>query len=275
MLMQRIRTGLALAVPAVLLILFAPPWMTDAVIGVLILAAAWEWAALAGLQGSAARRTFVLCVALTMGLAVHLAGPGRPGLQPLLLASGVGWALAAVAVIAYPRGTTIWGSIPARVFLGLCVLVPPGVAVLYLRSLTHGEWLLLFCIALIAFVDMGAFFSGRAFGGPKLMPRVSPAKTWSGFCGGVLASLALAVIAGLGAGMEGESLQPWLWVCLLTALAAVVGDLLESMLKRFTGIKDSGSLLPGHGGLFDRLDSLTAGLPLFALGTFTAGGFVT
>lgn len=271
--MQRIRTGLALAVPAVLLILLAPPWVTDTVIGVLILAAAWEWSALAGWHRPTLRGAFVLLTGVAMGLALLVAGPGRSGLEPLLLASGAGWMAAAVAVVAYPRGTALWGAVVCRVLLGVCVLVPPWMAVLYLRSLEHGEWLLLFCIALIAFVDIGAFFAGRAFGGPKLMPRVSPAKTWSGFCGGVLASLGLAVVVGLGAGMDGQSLQPWLLVCLITAVAAVVGDLLESMLKRFTGIKDSGSLLPGHGGLFDRLDSLTAGLPLFALGTLTAGGF--
>ncbi len=275
MLMQRIRTGLFMAVPAVLLILSAPPLVLDMAIAALILGAAWEWSALGGLAGKAVRLAFVLGTALVMGLAVLLAGPGRDGLGLLLLASGTGWACAAVAVVAYPRGTALWGSVPCRLLLGLCVLVPPWIAVLYLRSLHHGEWLLLFCIALIVFVDIGAFFAGRSFGGPKLMPHVSPAKTWSGFCGGLSASLALAGAVALGVGMPADRLGAWLLVCLFTALAAVVGDLLESMLKRFTGIKDSGSLLPGHGGLFDRLDSLTAGLPVFALGVFVAGGFAS
>jgi phosphatidate cytidylyltransferase len=275
MLMQRIRTGLAMAVPAVLLILLAPPSLLDAFIAVLILGAAWEWSALAGLGHRGARLAFVAATAAAMAIAVVVAGPGRSGIEPLLLVSSAGWAVAALAVVAYPRGASVWGSVPSRMLLGLCVLVPAWVAVLCLRSLQHGEWLLLFCIALIVFVDIGAFFAGRALGGPKLMPRVSPAKTWAGFCGGLFASLGLALVVALAAGMDGARLWLWLLVCLLTAVAAVVGDLLESMLKRFSGIKDSGSLLPGHGGLFDRLDSLTAGLPVFALGALSAGGFAS
>lgn len=273
--MQRIRTGLAMAVPAVLLILYAPPLILESLIGALILGAAWEWSALAGLVARSARIVFVAATGSAMALALLTAGPGRAGLEPVLLASGAGWIVATIAVVAYPRGTAIWGSVLCRMLLGVCVLVPPWIAVLYLRSLPHGEWQLLFCIALIAFVDIGAFFAGRRLGGPKLMPRVSPAKTWSGFCGGLLSSLGLALGAGMAVGMSAGRLRLWLLVCLVTAVAAVVGDLLESMLKRFSGIKDSGSLLPGHGGLFDRLDSLTAGLPVFALGAFAAGGFAS
>ncbi len=271
--MQRIRTGLAMAVPAVLLILFGAPWLLEGVIAAVILGAAWEWSVLAGLERAGARRAFLAATAAMMALATFTTGPERIGLQPVLLASGVGWVVAGIAVLSYPRGASLWGPVPCRILLGFCVLLPPWVALLYLRSLAHGEWLLLFCIALIAFVDIGAFFAGRSLGGPKLLPKVSPAKTWSGFCGGVLSAQALALGVGVGGGMTGDRLGFWLLVCLLTAFAAVVGDLLESMLKRYTGIKDSGSLLPGHGGLFDRLDSLTAGLPVFALGALVAGGF--
>lgn len=271
--MQRIRTGLAMAVPAVLLILYAAPVVLECVLGALILAAAWEWSALAGLSTAAGRRVYVGATAGVMALAAMTAGPGRVALEPVLLASGVGWVAAAAAVMAYPRGTSLWGPVACRALLGLFVLIPPWVALMYLRSVPHGEWLLLFCIALIAFVDIGAFFAGRSLGGPKLLPAVSPAKTWSGFCGGLLGGMALAVVVASGVGMPAGTFRLWMLVCLLTALAAVVGDLLESMLKRHTGIKDSGSLLPGHGGLFDRLDSLTAGLPVFALGTLMAGAF--
>ncbi len=271
--MQRIRTGLAMAVPAILLILFSPPLILEGLIGLLILGAAWEWSVLAGLRTRPMRTSFVLATALAMGLAAIAAGPGRSGLEPLLVVSGAGWVLAAIAVVIYPRGTAPWASVVGRALLGWFVLVPPWIAVLYLRAVPHGEVLLLFCIALIAFVDIGAFFAGRGIGGPKLMPEVSPAKTWSGFCGGMLASLGLAFVAALAADIPPDRMESWLFICLLTAVAAVVGDLLESMLKRHAGIKDSGSLLPGHGGLFDRLDSLTAGLPVFALGMLYSGGF--
>jgi phosphatidate cytidylyltransferase len=271
--MQRIRTGLAMAVPAVLLILFAPPLVTELAIAVLILAGAWEWGPLSGLSGRPARVAFVIVVAAALAAAMVFAGRADEALAALLEASGVGWILATLAVLAYPRGAGVWGSVSARLVLGLCVLVPPWVAVLYLRGLPHGEWLVLLGIALIAFVDIGAYFAGRALGGPKLAPRVSPAKTWSGFCGGLGANLVLGLTVGLGLGMADGRLAAWLGVCALTALAAVVGDLLESMLKRHSGIKDSGALLPGHGGLFDRLDSLTAGLSVFALGLMLCGTF--
>ena len=271
--MQRIRTGLAMAVPALLLILFAPPLFTELAIAVLILAGAWEWGALSGLSGRPARIVFVVVVAAALAAATVFAEPADEALVTLLAASGAGWILATLAVLAYPRGTGVWGSVSARLVMGLWVLVPPWVAVLYLRGLPHGEWLVLLGIALIAFVDIGAYFAGRALGGPKLMPRVSPAKTWSGFSGGLGANLVLGLAVGLGLGMADGRLAAWLGVCALTALAAVVGDLLESMLKRHSGIKDSGALLPGHGGLFDRLDSLTAGLPVFALGLMLCGTF--
>ena len=257
----------------VLLILFAAPVFLECVLGALILGGAWEWSALAGLTTPLHRRVFVAAMAGSMALAALMAGPGSAALAPLLLASGIGWIAAGAAVLAYPRGTAVWGSVPGRLLLGLFVLIPPWAALLYLRSLPHGEWLLLFCIVLIAFVDIGAFFAGRSIGGPKLMPTVSPAKTWSGFCGGLLCSMMLAVAVAAGTGVAAQRFWLWMFVCFSTALAAVVGDLLESMLKRYSGIKDSGSLLPGHGGLFDRLDSLTAGLPVFALGTLLAGGF--
>ena len=271
--MQRIRTGLAMAVPAVLLILFAPPLVTELAIAVLILAGAWEWGPLSGISGRPARIAFVVVAAGALAGAMILAGGEHEALAALLEASGAGWILATLAVLAYPRGAGVWGGVSARLVMGLCVLVPPWVAVLYLRGLPHGEWLVLLGIALIAFVDIGAYFAGRALGGPKLAPRVSPAKTWSGFCGGVGANLVLGLTVGLSLGMAGRRLAVWLGVCALTAVAGVVGDLLESMLKRHSGIKDSGALLPGHGGLFDRLDSLTAGLPVFALGLMFSGTF--
>ena len=126
---------------------------------------------------------------------------------------------------------------------------------------------------MIAFADIGAYFAGRAIGGAKLMPRVSPGKTWAGFGGGMLASLALALVVGTLAGLGGVRLAAWVALAGASALVSVFGDLLESMVKRHGGLKDSGSLLPGHGGLFDRLDSLTAGLPVLAFGLLQAGSF--
>ena len=270
MLKQRVLTALVFAILAVGLILAVPLAFMGAVIGLLVVAAAWEWSALSGVANRAARAAYVAVVGVGLAAMAAVLGPWPPGnesgLRTLLMVSAVAWLLASVFVLAYPRGTAVWGGHTARLLIGLVVLVPPWIAVLYLRGLPYGSWLVILGIALIAFVDIGAFFTGRALGGPKLLPAVSPAKTWAGFCGGIAANLLLAAIVGVATGIAGARLAPWLLLCALVALASVLGDLLESMVKRHSGIKDSGALLPGHGGLFDRLDSLTAGLPVFALG---------
>jgi len=274
---QRVITALIFAAIAVGLIVFAPPWLMACVIGLLVLAAGWEWSALSGLHSPGGRAIFLLALAAALGLAAWGLAPrgatgGQAGLWWFFGASCLAWLLAAVAVLGYPAGARLWGGCAARLAMGFAVLVPPWLAVVYLRSLPHGEYLVILGIALVAFVDIGGYFAGRAFGGPKLLPRVSPAKTWSGLAGGLAANLLLAAFAAWVAGLPAGRLAPWLLVALLTALCSVIGDLLESMVKRHSGIKDSGSLLPGHGGLFDRLDSLTAGLPVLAFGTMLGGG---
>jgi phosphatidate cytidylyltransferase len=257
-------------------VMMAPPVALALVFAALVLAACWEWAALIGAAGLRARVVYVAGAGLLMWLGSRLlanAGAAPTGLQILLGCVVAGWILAAAAIVAYPRGAAVWGSRAALLALGFVLLVPPWLAVLFIRSLPHGEYLVIYAIAVIAFADIGAYFAGRRFGGAKLMPRVSPAKTWAGCCGGMLASVALALLVGLLAGLSDLRLVAWLALALLAAAFSVVGDLLESMVKRHGGQKDSGSLLPGHGGLFDRLDSLTAGLPVLALGLMQAGLF--
>jgi phosphatidate cytidylyltransferase len=121
-------------------------------------------------------------------------------------------------------------------------------------------------MVLVSFADIGAYFAGRAFGRRKLAPRVSPGKTWEGLGGAVALTLAIAFGAARLLAIPDAVLLGFLAVCLVTVLASVVGDLTESMFKRMAGAKDSGHLLPGHGGVLDRLDSLTAAAPVFALG---------
>jgi phosphatidate cytidylyltransferase len=128
-------------------------------------------------------------------------------------------------------------------------------------------------VAVVAAADIGAYFSGRAWGRHKLAPKVSPAKTWEGFWGGLMAVALAAVLLWSLLPVQAAhiSLAAVLAVTLTTALASVVGDLSVSMVKRQSGAKDSGSLLPGHGGVLDRLDSLCGAAPVFALGLLLAG----
>jgi phosphatidate cytidylyltransferase len=152
------------------------------------------------------------------------------------------------------------------------VLVPAWVGLNYLRSgefkfaLTDNNLLLiLYVFALVWVADIGAYFSGRKFGKAKLAPRVSPGKSWAGVWGGLaaVAVFSLVVSQAFGAG-AGQSFA-LIIVSVVTAAVSVLGDLFESMLKRFRGIKDSSGLLPGHGGIMDRIDSLTAAIPIFTL----------
>ena len=141
----------------------------------------------------------------------------------------------------------------------------------------HGGWVLLYLLTLVWVADSGAYFSGRKFGKHKLAPAISPGKTWEGVIGGILANLLwmLAVyqapvmhnmIIGLNL-----SLPQFLLIGLATSLISVVGDLFESILKREAGVKDSGKILPGHGGVLDRIDSIIAASPIFVAGLFLAG----
>lgn len=150
--------------------------------------------------------------------------------------------------------------------MGWLTLVPAGLAFVFLRAQVHGEWLLLFTVALVAAADIGAYFAGTNFGRRKLAPQVSPGKSWEGFAGGLVASLLLVLIVWALVWRERFELPELLAVVAVTVLGSVCGDLLESMLKRQRGVKDSSNLLPGHGGVLDRLDSLSAAVPIFALG---------
>jgi phosphatidate cytidylyltransferase len=147
---------------------------------------------------------------------------------------------------------------------GILALVPAGVALMQLRfDAARGAELTLFAVLLIVAADLGAFFAGRAFGRIKLAPRVSPGKTWEGVFGGLLLTLAVGALGALWFDIPVLRMLP---VCLAVAAYSVVGDLTESMLKRHSGIKDSGSLFPGHGGMLDRIDSICAGAPVLVLG---------
>jgi phosphatidate cytidylyltransferase len=186
-------------------------------------------------------------------------------LRSFLWAAVAWWVAAFVWILA---GTGRGGSVGAAV-AGLLVLVPAAVAIGRLTEFEPaGRELLFVLVLLVAAADIGAYFGGRRFGRRKLAPRVSPGKTWEGLASGVLG----AGVAGLAIGWALGMPEPaWLGVCLAAVILSVVGDLLESMFKRRVGLKDSSGLLPGHGGVLDRVDSLTAAAPVFLLGLLLMG----
>ena len=226
----------------------------------IVLQAGWEWTNLAGIRHRDNRLLLVGVLALAM-LMLWLSGAALAA-WPLWLGVA-GWLANLYWVVHYPERGAQWQSPARRLLMGLWVLLPAWVGLNVLRD-TGAVWLL-FVLLLVWCADIGAYFAGRAFGRRKLAPRVSPGKSWEGVAGGLVATAALAVLfaswqgLGLGGGLA------LLLATLVVTLVSVLGDLLESMLKRFRGIKDSSALLPGHGGVLDRIDSLTAALPLFAL----------
>lgn len=271
MLKQRIITALILVVLLASAIFYLPFLGFLLFSGAIILLAGWEWANLSGLTSVAGRIGYLLFLLASMlGLGYYCSlwqysGVDLSHVQQLLGIGGVFWALALLWVKSYPASASLWGHMPARCVMGLAVLLPCWLALVYLRRLDGGEFLLFYIVGVVCAADTGAYFTGRAFGKKKLAPAVSPGKSWAGFWGGVASTVALAVIVGAYYPVAGLSYGALIAVTVVSGLASVLGDLLESMVKRHRGIKDSSQLLPGHGGVMDRMDSITAAAPLFAL----------
>lgn len=268
---QRFVTGLVLAA----LFLSAMFWLnitTLAVVFALVAAAgSWEWAAMAGWNHPVGRVAYVL---LQLSLLAILASycqidapPERAVFQPLVGAACLFWSVAMLLVESYPGSAWIWRSMVVRTIMGWLVLTATWLSVVYLLGLKHGPLLMVLLVVLVAVADIGAFFTGKSFGKHKLAPEVSPGKTWEGLWGGLMGAMALTALVWwlLPTGYQHLQLLSLLLIGLACAGAAALGDLTVSMVKRGCGVKDSGSLLPGHGGLLDRLDSLCGAAPVFAL----------
>jgi phosphatidate cytidylyltransferase len=265
---QRVTTALLLAPLPILGVLFLPtPWLAAAV-AVLMLAGLWEWAAFAGVDEKLPRAGFISANALLMAA---LAWGSGPGLFPLMLGAliGVLWWGAVLVWLWRPSfgsGDQHWAGSLKLLAGSLCV-VPAWCALAWLHSQDPlGPRWALYALALVWAADSGAYFAGSRFGRRKLAPRISPGKSWEGVAGGVAGSMLLGALAFPLLGLGWTSLPALLLLTVLTAGISVVGDLFESLMKRHSGLKDSGAVLPGHGGLMDRLDSLLAALPVFAIG---------
>lgn len=263
MLKQRVLTALVIAPIIIAITLYLPTTVFGVVLALVLALGAWEWAGLSGLEGMP-RYSYTATVLLILGLLNRLL-PQEPMVALILISVGViWWSAAFLFVLAFPAGSGFLHSHAIRILTGLLVLLPTHAALLLLHQGDPRAALLV--MVLVSFADIGAYFVGRAFGRHKLAPRVSPGKTWEGLGGALLVVLATGYAAARLLEIPAAVMVGFLIVCLVTALASVVGDLTESMFKRMVGAKDSGSLLPGHGGVLDRLDSITAAAPVFALG---------
>lgn len=277
MLRQRVFTAIAMAIAFLGGVLFLSIPTLALVFVVVVALGAWEWAPLAGLQHSLARIAYVALVVLGCGaLYLNLSlgdSPRRAEVQPLLGVACLWWCFALLWVRSFPGSAVLWSSRPMRVVMGLMVLLPAWMAAVYLLSFQRGGVLMATLVLLVATADIGAYFAGKRFGRHKLAPAVSPAKTWEGFWGGMVCVVlvTLAIWSMLPTQFDHIGIGAAIAVGLATALTSVLGDLTVSMVKRESGVKDSSSLLPGHGGLLDRLDSLCGAAPTFALALLLAG----
>ena len=268
----RVVTAAVLVVAVLCALFLLPPLAWGIVVLVVIGAGAHEWAKLIGLAGL--RSMLFLGITVAAGVAL------LAGATPF---ASVGWP-EAIVIVACGLATVFWIAVGtpavlmnwqprstwARGVAGMVVLLGAFVAVVELQA--QSPWLVLAAMAIVWIADTAAFFVGRRYGRHKLAPEISPGKSWEGACGAIAAVVIYALLlvplaprAGVNGSIDARSIAAWIaFVVVLTALS-IVGDLHESLLKRRAGVKDSGALLPGHGGVLDRTDALLAAMPPIAL----------
>lgn len=281
MLIKRVITAIILA-PAVIFAIF---YLSLEQFSLLIMAVmaigAWEWGPLMGFENKRRRIAFVVTTCVLISAFWYIVpleqlwqadGSLNSNVSYVLWLAILWWAVSATLTFMYPRCSSFWSSHRSiRGLFGWLTLVPTWLAFVVLRASDyqadsyHGAQLIMFLFLMVWSADIGAYFVGKSIGKHKLMPQVSPGKTMEGFIGGVIFACILVCVAGFFLNWQ---LQQYLLVVGVTGIIttiSVLGDLNESMFKRQAGIKDSGSILPGHGGVLDRIDSLTATAPVFAL----------
>ncbi len=266
MLRTRVLTALLLIPLALAAIFLLEPRAFALGGALLLLVGSWEFhrlAALKPLPWGGVLET--LQGAILVVLLVHWDDWTASPVTPFALAC-LAWGLMFLQLARFSPGVPPGRAYQAAGFLNALVVITTGWAALaWLRMEPSGQWWLFLVLLTIWAADVGAYFTGRAFGGARLAPRISPGKTWAGFWGGLASAAVITVAAGVF--MPGIEAAPWQLALLgaVTAVASVGGDLFISMHKRTVGLKDTGRIFPGHGGLLDRVDSLMAGAPFFAL----------
>ncbi|MCW7547789.1 phosphatidate cytidylyltransferase [Photorhabdus sp. APURE] len=275
MLKYRLITAVIL-IPLVIAALFLlPPVAFGLVIIAVSALAAWEWGQFAGLFSQKKRATLAALFAIGL-LALQYTLPdftdliGQPQITFILWGGMIWWIVATLLVVTYPSSAAIWKkSILLRLLFGVLTLVPFYCGMMVLRTQGYddnsyyGAWWLLYVMLLVWGADSGAYLFGRTLGKRKMAPKVSPGKTLEGLIGGLMTAAIISWLFGKYAPVP--AMPEKLMLCsAIVVIASVFGDLTESMFKRESGIKDSSQLIPGHGGVMDRIDSLTAAIPVFA-----------
>jgi phosphatidate cytidylyltransferase len=256
---ERVITAVLLAAALLTVLFLAHADVGVVLFALVLLVAAWEWAGLANTGRPVARAAFTLAIALAIGWLAWWAPTGRLPVGAIWVQLAI-WGATALLLARFPL------RIPRSVVLVAGLLILPLVWLTLahlLKTRAIGPIWVLFLFAIVAAADVGAYFTGRRFGRVKLAPRISPGKTWEGLLGGLAL---VALVGAAGALWFAVPLPALVALALATAGISIVGDLGISVLKRSVGLKDTGQIFPGHGGVLDRIDSLLAAVPLFALG---------
>ena len=263
MLMQRVLTAIPLAALVVWIILFQPTRIFDYLLTLITFIAAYEWARLSGVEAKLLRYVYALFIV------------ALPWLILLRLPAGMIWLVYAAAVwwfsITYYLKQAQPKAAQQRLYfdkLVVAIIVIPAafIAMHLIHAMPDGKWWLMYALALVWVADIGAYFSGKRFGKNKLAPHISPGKTSEGLYGAIVATSLYTLVASYLFGMDQEMSVLLLLLSVMLTFISVSGDLYVSFLKREIGLKDSGNILPGHGGILDRIDSVLAAMPVFVVG---------
>ncbi len=270
--LERIRTGLVL-IAIVLFCMFATKSHIPMILLMVVVLSvgSWEWTKFGKGTGQPYQYPLLFVVInFVLAVSVYFLQAYSPVIWPIIWSiTALFWLSAFITVRRYPlAGVTSDRWLPV---IGLLLLTSSTLAIYHLW--TDSPWWLMYLFALVWVADSGAYFTGKAFGKHKLIPDVSPNKTVEGLLGGLTSTMIIITAVAYDRDLSGWHLLAFIMLSILTILASVLGDLFESLLKRRANIKDSGTLLPGHGGVLDRVDSLLAAAPVFVLGFWLAGGF--
>lgn len=267
---QRVITAVVVAAAFLVLVLCSSLFWFQLLTAAILLLAAWEWADLSDCGALPVRAIYTTMMALCFYLLWLELFPvvdqvNLTTLEQLMLTALCFWALAFLLVLTYPRSVGLWSSRQLRLLMGFLVLLPMWTGLVFLKQQNDSGILVLWLVGLVAIADIGAYFAGVRFGKHKLAPLVSPGKSWEGVLGGIGANLLFALVLSIYLELSLGDTVILAFMMALTGAMSVLGDLLESMVKRHRGVKDSGKLLPGHGGIMDRIDGWTVAVPIFVL----------
>lgn len=259
---QRIITAVCL-IAVILAALFLPLGLFPFLIILLLGTSAWEWSRLAGIVNRSSRIAYVAALVSLM-LALFWFQDDITGfafrLSSLMFWF---WILVIPLLLRFPDTRPLFQNRIFSSILGAIILLSTSSGLLWLESQEHGAWLVLCLFAIVANADSGAYFAGRKWGSHKLAPEISPGKSLEGVYGGMVVNFLFSMLLVFGLNLDPQASFFIVLLVLLTSLFSVEGDLLESAIKRSQGVKDSGSILPGHGGVLDRIDGICAATPCF------------